>query len=321
MEGGLTVAAVQRLVALVAGATRGAGRGIAVALGERGAIVYGTGRSSRTRPSGSGRPETIEETAELVTAAGGIGIAVRVDHEVPAEVETLVARIASEQGRLDVLVNDVWGGDALTQFGTPFWELNLDHGIAMLRQAVSTHIITSRLAVPLMLRTEGGLIVEITDGDAPGYRGNLYYDLVKSSVIRLAMAMARELRERRVASVAVTPGFLRSEAMLELFGVTAQNWRDGVATDANFIASESPLYVGRAVASLATDPDVMARTGRVLSSWALARDYGFTDADGTQPHWGEHFASAFGRACPTFSDADYRAFSESGFDIVWPDWP
>jgi NAD(P)-dependent dehydrogenase (short-subunit alcohol dehydrogenase family) len=217
---------LQGKIALVAGATRGAGRGIAVALGEAGATVYCTGRSSRKRTRGRratpGRPETIEETAELVTAAGGRGIAVRVDHTKPADVKKLVAGIKRRHKGLDILVNDVWGGDALTEFGKPFWSVNLDNGLRMLKQAIHSHIITSHYAVPLMLgrRRKGKcrpIIFEITDGDAFYYRGNLFYDLVKISVIRLAFAMARELRKRDIVSVAVTPGFLRSEAVLDHF--------------------------------------------------------------------------------------------------------
>src|ERR1700675_3291375 len=224
---------LQGKIALVAGATRGAGRGIAIALGEAGATVYCTGRSSRkrTRSATPGRPETIEETAELVTAAGGRGIPVRMDHTEPAEVKKLVAAIKRRHKRLDILVNDVWGGDALTEFGKPFWAVNLDNGLQMLKQAIHSHIITSHYAVPLMLsrarRKKGqGIIFEITDGDAFYYRGNLFYDLVKISVIRLAFAMARELRKRNIVSVALTPGFLRSERVLEHFGVTEANWKD-----------------------------------------------------------------------------------------------
>src|SRR6202790_720272 len=213
-------------IALVAGATRGAGRGIAIALGEAGATVYCTGRSSRGRPATPGRPETIEETAELVTAAGGRGIAVRVDHTKPADVKKLVATIKRRHKGLDILVNDVWGGDALTEFGKPFWTCNLDNGLHMLKQAIHSHIITSHYAVPLMLGRSGGIIVEVTDGDAFYYRGNLFYDLVKISVIRLAFAMARELRKRDIVSVALTPGFLRSERILEHFGVREANWKD-----------------------------------------------------------------------------------------------
>src|SRR3979411_3335854 len=220
-------------IALVAGATRGAGRGIAIALGEAGATVYCTGRSSRKQTPGRrqrrptpGRPETIEETAKLVTAAGGRGIAVRVDHTVPAEVKKLVAGIKRRHKRLDILVNDVWGGDALTEFGKPFWTCNLENGLRMLKQAIHSHIITSHYAVPLMLGRRRAIIFEITDGDAFYYRGNLFYDLVKISVIRLAFAMSRELRKRNITSVALTPGFLRSEAVLEHFGVSEANWKD-----------------------------------------------------------------------------------------------
>src|SRR5438876_257154 len=234
-------------VALVAGATRGAGRGIAIALGEAGATVYCTGRSSRKRtrgrPATPGRPETIEETAELVTAAGGRGIPVRVDHTKLADVKKLVAGIKRRDQGLDILVNDVWGGDALTEFGKPFWTVNLDNGLRMLKQAIHSHIITSHYAVPLMLCRRRAIILEITDGDAFYYRGNLFYDLVKISVIRLAFAMARELRKRDIVSVAVTPGFLRSEAVLDHFGVSEANWRDGGKKDRNFLASESPSYV------------------------------------------------------------------------------
>jgi len=278
-------------VAVVAGATRGAGRGIAHELGAGGATVYVTGRTTRTARSDMDRAETIEETAELVTSAGGRGIAVRVDHSLPGEVESLFARVAAEQdGRLDVLVNDVWGGDPLTEWGTPFWELDLAKATKMLNQAVLTHLITSRYGVPLLVARKSGLVVEITDGDQPSYRGNLPYDLVKSSVIRLAFGMADELRPHGVAAVAVTPGFLRSEAMLDHFGVTAERWRDAVERDPHFISSETPRFVGRAVASLAGDPDVLARSGKVLSSWSLSDDYGFDDADGARPHWGRYFA-------------------------------
>jgi len=308
-------------VALVAGATRGAGRGIACALGEAGATVYCTGRSTRGRPAGA-RPETIDETAELVTARGGRGVAVRVDHTVPDEVAALLARIEREAGRLDVLVNDVWGGDELTEFGTPFWKLSLDDGRTLLERAVFSHIVTARHAAPLLMRDGGGLIVEITDGDSFQYRGNLFYDLVKTSVIRLAFDFARELRRHGVSAVAVTPGFLRSEAMLERFGVTEATWRDGAKKDPHFAASETPLYVGRAVAALAGDPDIARKSGRVFSSWTLSEEYGFIDADGARPHWGRHAAEAFGdgivRPC---DDTFYAYWSGGPMDALWPDWP
>src|SRR5207253_1641152 len=282
-------------IALVAGATRGAGRGIAIALGEAGATVYCTGRSSRGRPATPGRPETIEETAELVTGAGGRGIAVRVDHTKPADVKKLVAGIKRRHKGLDILVNDVWGGDALTEFGKTFWTVNLDNGLRMLKQAIHSHIITSHYAVPLMLCRRRAIILEITDGDAFYYRGNLFYDLVKISVIRLAFAMARELRKRDIVSVAVTPGFLRSEAVLDHFGVSEANWRDGGKKDPNFLASESPRYVGRAVVALAADRKVKKKSGRVFSSWVLAREYGFTDLDGARPDWGNFARKKYGK--------------------------
>lgn len=287
-------------IALVAGATRGAGRGIARMLGEAGATVYCTGRSTRRqqreRPAEAGaftlagRPETIEETAELVTAAGGQGIALQCDHSDEAQVIALAERIRREQGRLDILVNDVWGGDELTEWGTPFWELDISKGLLMQQRGVFTHIITARHLVPLMLGHAGGLVVEITDGETARYRENLFYDLAKSSVIRLAFAMAEELRPQGIAALAVTPGFLRSEAMLEHFGVTEENWQDGVATDPHFIASETPAFIGRAIAALAADPEIMQKTGGVFSSWGLAKEYGFSDIDGRIPDWGNYFA-------------------------------
>jgi NAD(P)-dependent dehydrogenase (short-subunit alcohol dehydrogenase family) len=278
-------------VALVAGATRGGGRGIAVALGAAGATVYATGRSSAAGRSAMDRPESIEETAALVTAAGGTGIAVRTDHSEPGEVRALVDRIAAEQdGRLDVLVNCVWGGDPLTDWEHPLWEQDLDAGFRLLRQAVETHVITSRHALPLMVARGSGLVVEVTDGNTARYRGSFFYDLAKSSVIRLAVAQAAELKPHGVAAVAVTPGFLRSEAMLDHFGVTEANWRDGAANDPDFAWSETPAYLGRAVAALAADPGVMARTGRALATWGLYAEYGFTDTDGSQPDWAAHWA-------------------------------
>ncbi|MGW6979212.1 SDR family oxidoreductase [Streptomyces sp. NPDC054932] len=278
-------------VALVAGGTRGGGRGIAVELGAAGATVYVTGRSSGAQRSDLDRPETIEETAERITAAGGLGIPVRTDHSSPDEVRALVARIAAEQdGRLDILVNSVWGGDPLTDWEHPLWEQDLDQGLRLLRQAVETHVITSRYALPLMVARRSGLVVEVTDGNTARYRGSFFYDMAKSAVIRLAVAQAAELRPHGVAAVALTPGFLRSEAMLEHFGVTEADWRDGAAQDPNFAHSESPAYLGRAVVALAADPDVIARTGRALATWNLYKEYGFTDADGTRPDFAAHWA-------------------------------
>lgn len=280
-------------VALVAGGTRGGGRGIAVELGAAGATVYVTGRSSAAGRSGMNRPETIEETADMVTEAGGFGIPVRTDHSRPDEVRRLVDRIRAEQdGRLDVLVNSVWGGDPLTDWEHPLWEQELDSGLRLLRQAVETHVITSRFALPLMVARRTGLVVEVTDGNTARYRGSLFYDLAKSAVIRLAVAQAAELGPHGVAAVALTPGFLRSEAMLDGFGVTEADWRDGAAKDPHFAHSETPAYLGRAVAALAADPDVMAKSGRALATWGLYREYGFTDVDGTQPDWSAHWADA-----------------------------
>jgi NAD(P)-dependent dehydrogenase (short-subunit alcohol dehydrogenase family) len=236
------------------------------------------------------RPETIEDTAEQVTAAGGHGIPVRVDHSRPDEVERLVQRIDAEQaGRLDLLVNDIWGGDPLANWSLPFWEHSLEDGLQLVRNGIETHLVTSRFAVPLMVARGSGLVVEVTDGVSDDYRGSLYYDLVKSAVIRLAKAQAAELAPHGVTAVAVTPGFLRSEAMLDHFGVTEETWREGVEKDPHFAASETPAFVGRAVAALAADPDVARFAGQALSSWGLARDYGFSDADGSRPDWGEHW--------------------------------
>ncbi len=280
-------------IAVVAGATRGAGRGIACMLGELGATVYCTGRSVRGQlASGQQRPETIEETAEMVTSYGGVGIAVQVDHTVEAQVAALFARVqAEQQGRLDILVNDIWGGDELAEWGKPFWEQNIEQGLLMQQRAVHTHIITSHYAAPLMVAQKRGLIVEITDGHTVDYRGNFFYDLAKSTVIRLAFAMSEELRPHHVTALAVTPGFLRSEAMLDLFGVTEANWQEGAKKDPHFIASETPYFVGRAVAALAADPKVARKSSQALSSWDLSVEYGFSDLDGQQPHWGHYFAT------------------------------
>ena len=274
-------------VALVAGATRGAGRGSAVALGEAGATVYCTGRSTREGRSDYDRPETIEETAERVSAAGGTGIAVRVDHLESEEVAALVRRIDAEQGRLDVLVNDVWGGERLFEWDTPVWEHDLAAGLRLLHQAVDTHLITSHHALPLLIRRPGGLVVEMTDGtaeyNAVNYRVSAFYDQAKAAVIRFAFAQARELAPHGATALALTPGWMRSEMMLEAFGVTEETWRDALAHQPHFTISESPLFVGRAVAALAADPDRGRHNGLSLSSGGLAREYGFTDVDGSQP--------------------------------------
>ena len=275
-------------VALVAGGTRGAGRGISVQLGAAGATVYVTGRTSEAGRSEMGRPETIEETAALVDEAGGRGIAVRVDHLEPEQVQGLVERIDREQGRLDVLVNDVWGGDPLAEWNKPVWEHSLEKGLRLLRLAVDTHIITSHFAIPLLIREPGGLVVEITDGTAEynaNYRGTvgLYYDLAKVSTIRLALVQADELGPHGATALSLTPGWLRSEMMLEHYGVSESYWRDATEEEPHFSISESPHYVGRAVAALAADPEVSRWNGKSLSSGQLAKVYGFTDLDGSQP--------------------------------------
>jgi len=278
---------LQGKVALVSGATRGAGRGIAVALGEAGATVYATGRSTRARRSEVDRPETIEETAELVDAAGGEGIAVAVDHLDPAQVRDLVARIDGDHGRLDLLVNDIWGAEHLFEWEKPVWDHDLDAGLRLLRLGVDTHLITSHHALPLLIRRPGGLVVEVTDGtaeyNAGHYRVSLFYDLAKTALIRMAWAQGEELAPHGGTAVALTPGWMRSEAMLEHYGVTEGDWRRGTQRSPHFCIAESPLFVGRAVAALAADPDVARRNGQSLSSGGLAQVYGFTDTDGTRP--------------------------------------
>ncbi|MET7568585.1 SDR family oxidoreductase [Streptomyces sp. NPDC005492] len=274
-------------VALVAGATRGAGRGIAVELGAAGATVYVTGRTTRARRSEYDRPETIEDTADLVTAAGGQGIAVPTDHLEPSAVQDLVDRIDDEQGYLDLLVNDIWGGEHLFAWDTPVWEHDLDKGLRLLRLAVETHAITSHHALPLLLRRPGGLVVEMTDGTAEynrdTYRVSFFYDLAKSSVLRMAFALGHELGPRGATAVALTPGWLRSEIMLDQFGVREDNWRDALDRVPHFAISETPRYVGRAVTALAIDPQVARWNGQSLSSGGLAPVYGFTDLDGSRP--------------------------------------
>ena len=275
-------------IALVAGATRGAGRGIACGLGEAGYVVYCSGRSTRKHGATPGRPETIDETAEMVTARGGTGIAVQTDHRDPAQVKALIDRIRKEHGRLDVLVNDIWGQDAWLDWWfkiTKFWQIPLDKGFGVIETAVNTHIITAHYAIPLMLETKGGgLLVEITDGDGLYYRGQFYYDYVKVMAIRMAMAWSHELRRHRIASVAITPGFLRSESVLGIFGVTEANWRDAVKKYPEFAESETPFFVGRAIAALARDRSRMKKSGRVFNSWELAKEYGVRDVDGRQPN-------------------------------------
>jgi NAD(P)-dependent dehydrogenase (short-subunit alcohol dehydrogenase family) len=273
-------------VALVAGGTRGAGRGIAVELGAVGATVYVTGRTTRSARSEMDRPETIEETAELVDRAGGRGIAVRVDHLVPDEVRALVARIEKEQGALHVLVNDVWGATVM-EWNKTVWESDLAIGLSTFHRGVDTHAITSHFALPLLIRKPGGLVVEVNDGTAEyndgNYRVSFFYDLAKAAVTRMAFSLGHELAPHGATAVSLTPGWLRSEAMLEAFGVTEADWRDATKRIPHFAISETPAFVGRAVAALARDPDVSRWNGQSLSSGQLARIYGFTDVDGSQP--------------------------------------
>ncbi|HEU4478440.1 MAG TPA: SDR family oxidoreductase [Pyrinomonadaceae bacterium] len=274
-------------VALVAGSTRGAGRGIALELGAAGATVYCTGRSTRAQPSEINRPETIEETAELVQREGGKGVAAQVDHLDPAQVQALVKRIESEQGRLDILVNDIWGGEHLTEWYKPIWEHSLEKGLHQLRLAIDTHIITSHFALPLLIKEPGGLVVELTDGtveyNKEKYRLSLFYDLCKTSINRIAWSQGQELQAHRCTAVSLTPGWLRSEQMLDNYNVKEANWRDAIAKQPHFAITETPRYVGRAVAALAADPQVSRWNGQSLSSGQLARVYGFTDLDGSQP--------------------------------------
>jgi len=277
-------------VALVAGATRGAGRAIAVELARAGAFVYATGRSSRKAgPSEMDRPETIEATGDLMDAAGGAGVALRVDHLDPEQVSDLVARIDADHGRLDVLVNDIFGGDRYAEFSKPLWEHDLDGGLRMLRMGIDTHLITSAKALPLMLRANQGLVIEMTDGTAE-YNKNFrrgvgfYYDLVKAAVGRITLGLTAELAGTGLIALAVTPGWLRSENMLEQFGVTEENWRDAAVGElAHFCISESPTYVARGIAALAGDPSLRRYAGRTLTSAELARTYGVTDTDGSRP--------------------------------------
>jgi NAD(P)-dependent dehydrogenase (short-subunit alcohol dehydrogenase family) len=274
-------------VAVVAGATRGAGRGIARALGETGATVYCTGRSVAGRPSAYGRPETIDETAEMIKAAGGTAIPVRVDHTVEAEVRAVFERVDHDHGRLDVLVNSIAGEDPMMKQWGSFWQADLKNADAIFRQALISHIITAKHAVPLLIRGRRGLIVEVTENDILSAGGNPMSQVVKLALKVLALNMATELKPHGVAAIAITPGFLRSESMLQHLGVTEANWRDAGKKDPNFLESESPLFVGRAVAALAQDPQILNRTGQLLSSWELSRTYKFTDYDGRRPDWGK----------------------------------
>lgn len=303
------MADLQGKVAAVTGATRGAGRAIAVELGAAGATVFVGGRSTRERKSPINRDETIEETAELVTAAGGRGVAVRCDFTDPADVDAFRDRVEAEaDGRLDVLVDDVWGGEQDTRFGV-FWEQDLEKQLGMWRNSVQAHLVTLHRLLPLLIRRPGGLLVEVTDGDDDEYYAqSLAYDSVKVAIRRFGTVMAKELEAFGGTSVAVTPGFLRSEQMLEHFGVTEENWRDAIAKEPHYAMSETPHYVGRGIAALAADPDRHRFTGRALASWTLMREYGFTDLDGSRPDWGRWYEEVFKAGVdPTTADAsEYR---------------
>lgn len=299
-------------IAVVAGATRGAGRGIATALGEAGATVYCTGRSVAGSPGMKGRPETIHQTADIVTARGGRGIAVRADHTVPSEVASLFEQV----GELDILVNDIWGGDELVEWGKKLWETKLEDGLTLIDRAIKTHVITSYHGLPRL--RAGGLVVEVTDGDGYFYRGHFFYDLVKTTVIRMAFALSQELEDRGVTALAVTPGFLRSEWMLDHFGVTEENWRDAAEKVESFIASETPLFVGRCIAALAADPNVASKNGRVFASWDLAEEYGIDDADGTRPHflrWLEENQPHVAAAWKKLDDAFYSYWGAMPYEM------
>ncbi|MEV7197769.1 SDR family oxidoreductase [Streptomyces sp. NPDC093510] len=298
-------------IALVAGATRGAGRAMAVELGRAGATVYVTGRTTRRHTSEIGRSaETVEGTAELVDAAGGKGIAVPTDHLEPAQVEALVERIDREQGRLDILVNDIWGGDVHVEWDKKMWEHDLDKGLRILRLGIETHIVTSRYALPLLIRNPGGLVVEVTDGteeyNGANYRKPFYYDLAKAAPLRMARDLAEEVEEYGCTALCLTPGWLRSEAMLDThFKVTEDDWRAGCEQNPHFAISETPTFVGRALVALAADPEVARHNGTSLSSGGLAKEYGFTDVDGSAPDaW--RYITEVDQESPTADVTGYR---------------
>ena len=297
-------------VALVAGATRGAGRGIARALGEAGAFVYCTGRSAEGHPKGMDRPETLNETVALIEQAGGRAVAVRVDHTREAEVASLAARVRTESGRLDVLVNSIWGADPMIDWARRFWEIDLAQLHAYLDQTLISHVVTNRHLAPLMIEADAGLIIEVIDGHFAGYRGHILYDLVKASLARLAYGMAMELAERGVTALALSPGFLRSEAVLDHFGVGEANWTDAIAADPYFAESETPQLVGRAAVALATDPDVKRKTGLVHFASDLARDYGFADVDGRVPDFPRMFDAQV-------KEIASRPLEDHGRFLVW----
>lgn len=298
-------------VALVAGATRGAGRGIARALGEAGALVYCTGRSASGKAGGLARPETIDETAALIERQGGRAVAVRVDHTREEEVAKLAARIQSDAGRVDVLVNSIWGADSMIDWSKRFWEVDLANIRAYLDQTLISHVITCRHIAPLMIESDRGLIVEVIDGHFAGYRGQILYDLVKASLKRLAYGMAMELAPSGVTALSLSPGFLRSEEVLDHFGVREDNWRDAVAKDPYFAESETPLLVGRAVAALAADPHVRLKAGLSFFASDLAREYGFTDVDGRVPDFPRLFDDSVEKLAST------PPLDDEGRFLVW----
>ena len=313
MTARVTLLAIERFslagqVALVAGATRGAGRGIASALAEAGALVYCTGRSAAGHPKGMDRPETLDETVALIERAGGRAIAVRVDHTCEEDVANLAARVRGEAGRLDVLVNSIWGGDPMVDWGRRFWEIDLAKLHAYLDQTLISHVITNRHLAPLMIEADRGLIVEVIDGHFTGYRGHLLYDLVKASLARLAYAMAMELMQTGVTALALSPGFLRSEAVLEHFGVSADNWRDAIAKDPFFAESETPRLVGRAVVALAADADAKRKAGLILFASDLAREYSFADVDGRIPDFPRLLDETLTKAASTTTLDDEMRF-------------
>jgi NAD(P)-dependent dehydrogenase (short-subunit alcohol dehydrogenase family) len=302
---------LKETVALVAGATRGAGRGIAIELGALGATVWCTGRTTRAQRSEVDRPETIEETAELVDAAGGRGIAAQVDHLVPEQVEALVGSIEREHGRLDLLVNNAWGGDRYIGWRRAVWEHDLAGGLRQFRLALDSHAITSHFALPLLIRRPGGLVVEMTDGtldyNATHYRETYFLDIAKWAVLRMAFVQAHELKPHDATAVVVTPGWLRSEAMLEeAFGVTEERWRDAIARTPEFAISETPRFTGRAVAALAADPDRRRWNGQSLSSGQLAQVYGIDDLDGSRPDAWRYLTEVVDAGKPPELAADYR---------------
>lgn len=279
-------------IALVAGATRGAGRGIAIELGAAGATVYVTGRTTKSKKSEYNRAETIEETAELVNSTGGTGIAVNIDHTVPERVESLYETIQKTHGRLDILVNDIWGGEGRTAWDVPIWEQDLSQGLHVLRNATESHIITNHYLLKLLIQHPGGVLFEVSDGtlayNLTHYRCNcLFYDLSKIIVNRMAWSLSIELEKHQCTSIGITPGWLRSEMMLDHYKVTEETWKDAIANEPGFAESETPRFIGRSIAYLAADHNVHRFNGKSVTAYDVSQVYGFTDLDGRQPNcWG-----------------------------------